>query len=188
MAAKQHGAIQIYAILAIAAVLSGVGLYALGRSDGRDMERKATLAQKLKDQAAYAAEKARLQEEVRGKEEAYAKASSAADAAYEKGRRDGTVQTKRDLAAIRTGDLVLRDPGGGRAPSGGGIRSPGAPTGKCDAEAGTRLSPEAAEFLLSLTGEADEVVKQLTACQVLLDAVQQVFNSLKEPSHDREIP
>lgn len=85
------------------------------------------------------------------------------------------VRSEKDrfVADVRAGRVVLRDPGApagqGAACGAGSDRS--APVGGGDAPAGGQLSAEAAEFLLGLAGEADEVVAQLRLAQDELQAM-----------------
>ena len=89
------------------------------------------------------------------------------------------LEKKRDnekIAALERklndGSLKLYDPGARSA--GKGNRSEAAEAGTCtggrDAEAGAQLSTESARFLLHLTGEADDVVRQLQACQAVVES------------------
>jgi FtsZ-interacting cell division protein ZipA len=86
---------------------------------------------------------------------------------YEKEKQDESKKRDRVITDLRAERIRLRDPGSTSPTSnpGNGIT---APTGKCDGEARGFLSNETAEFLVSLTGEADEVVHQLTECQAVV--------------------
>jgi Tfp pilus assembly protein PilE len=129
-------------------------------------------------QAALAATKAKEQHDA-AIDAAEAKARSAqsdAATAYEKGKKDGKDEATRIRDRVRSGALVLRDPGakpcpadvtrqdGASAGAGSGV------DGRARAElpatdTGQVLSPETAEWLVDLGNEADEVVKQLRAAQ-----------------------
>lgn len=74
-------------------------------------------------------------------------------------------QTAKLVADARAGALRLRDPAAREGTCGGAAAEAVAPAGRRDGEARGELSGEASAFLLALTGEADEVVKQLDACQ-----------------------
>lgn len=102
-----------------------------------------------------------------------ATAQSNASKAYAKGVKDGKAATDARIADIHSGKLGLRDPGSkaGACPpssSEAGKAETNGPTSGSDASAGTELSGQASEFLLNLTGEADEVVKQLAAAQAVI--------------------
>lgn len=86
---------------------------------------------------------------------------------YEKEKLD--VAKERDLviADLRAERRRLRDPGNPRTAANAGSGTTPT-TGKCDGEARPYLSIEASEFLVRLTGEADEVVHQLTECQAVV--------------------
>ena len=88
-----------------------------------------------------------------------AKDLAAQAAAHEKEKTDAEAKTDSLVAAVRRGDLVLRDPGGPAAgPAGGGERAAagGAAAGPGASQAGkSKLSGEASAFLLSLSAEAD---------------------------------
>ncbi len=91
----------------------------------------------------------------------------------EKDRLNAKAQRDRDVAAARAGTLVLRDPGQSNtacAPA-GDRSSPaeaGASAGSGDGRAKTGLSGEAAEFLLTLTDDADDIARQLAAAQQVI--------------------
>ena len=86
---------------------------------------------------------------------------------YEKEKLD--VAKERDLviADLRAERRRLRDPGNPRTAANAESGTT-ATTGKCDGETRPYLSIETAEFLVRLTGEADEVVHQLTECQAVV--------------------
>ena len=90
---------------------------------------------------------------------------------------NAAAQANADLAALRSGALVLRDPGGGPAcsPAGGG--TPGAvaadPAGGQPA-AGGQLSYQLAAFLDSEAIRADAIVAQLQAAVSLLVSDREV--------------
>lgn len=123
-------------------------------------------------------------------EEQYAAAQATADANYKRGVKDGQAKTAARIAAARAGDLKLRDPGnqGGTGPACNPGPAKGetattaaggnaAPAGQLPGSDGGILSAEASTFLLALTGEADEVVKQLTAAQATIVQDRVLCNS-----------
>ena len=113
----------------------------------------------------------KLQSEVRQKEAVYAAAVNAIqtkfvkDLQHEKARHDSTV------AALRSGALRLRIPVASCSQGGGSaVGTPGASAGGRDAAPRAELSEPAAEFLVGLASDADQVVHQLTACQAIVAA------------------
>lgn len=78
---------------------------------------------------------------------------AAADSAYQKGIEDGKKSLDADVAAIHDGSKRVRDKFRCPAPGGG------------DEAAQGGLQPADAEFLVRLGHEANDVVRQLTACQ-----------------------
>lgn len=84
-------------------------------------------------------------------------------------RKRASAQHQADLDRLRAGALRLRDPGArptacspGAEPAG---RAATASATSGDGAAGGELSSAAAEFLLGLAAEADDVVAQLSAAQ-----------------------
>lgn len=72
----------------------------------------------------------------------------------------------RDIAAVRSGALRLRDPHSAGLPACGSAAAPvGTGAGGRDGPAPGELSEAAAGFLLQLTDDADAVAEQLAACQ-----------------------
>jgi hypothetical protein len=107
-----------------------------------------------------------LEEGARKAEQDKAVALAAISTDYERKLSDANKQRAADTAAVRAGSLRLRDP------SAPGLRACGsipaetaAGTGQRDGESAGELSAAASEFLLSLVNEADDVARQLGACQ-----------------------
>jgi hypothetical protein len=88
---------------------------------------------------------------------------------YQSELKRTTDEKERVLAGVRAGDRRLyvdaRCPGRG---DGVPAAEPGA--GGRDGEARAELSRQAAEFLVSLASEADAAVKQLAACQAVIES------------------
>jgi hypothetical protein len=92
---------------------------------------------------------------------------AAADSAYQKGIEDGKKSLDADVAAIHDGSKRVRDkfrcPAPAKRPD--PLPTPGpAPSGGDEGPQGG-LQPADAEFLVRLGHEANDVVRQLTACQ-----------------------
>lgn len=100
-------------------------------------------------------------------EENHRKELAAQAAKYEKERADDKAKHDKDIAAVRSGAIRLRDAAATCASAGNDPKPSTAPSGS-DGPKGADLSGSASEFLLSLANEADDVVKQLTACQQVI--------------------
>jgi hypothetical protein len=89
----------------------------------------------------------------------------------EKQRDEIKNNTEKRIAELRARLLRMRDPGTSKpADSLKAAAVTGDTRGTCNASGPTELSTEASEFLLALTGEADEVVSRLQLCQRVLVA------------------
>ena len=152
--------VQLYVALAALAVVLGLGAAAAYyRNSARAAEAEATLARDQRDQyrANYeASEKARAVEQKR------AEIFEEVALELEKEKRELKDQNRRDIDAVRAGELRLRVRGA----------CPANPAPETDPASGQRDDPttgelprEITEDLLGLANDADEVVKQLSACQ-----------------------
>ena len=95
--------------LILAAILGLGGAGAAGYHKGKaDAERVAKIAMD-KHLAADREEETKAKEKARADRDALAVAQNAASAAYEKGKRDAEQNSKRVVADLRAGNLVLRD-------------------------------------------------------------------------------
>ena len=117
--------------------------------------------------------------------EAEAKAAAAQTLAttnYQKGVKDAEAKTAARLAAVGAGTLRLRDPGQNttNCPSvnhpTGEAQIAGTPT-RSDGQTGRELSGAASQFLLALTGEADQIARQLALAQDVIASDRQLCNS-----------
>jgi len=92
---------------------------------------------------------------------------AAADSAYKKGIEDGKKSLDADVAAIHDGSKRVRDkfrcPAPAKRPDPVPTASPAPGSGDEAPQGG--LQPADAEFLVRLGHEANDVVRQLTACQ-----------------------
>ena len=137
-------------------------------------ETEATYAQR--DNAALKAANARIAEltdAVRAAEQEGQRKLDLIAQQREKDRSNAKIQHDRDVAAARAGTLVLRDPGQSNtactaAGDRGSRAEAGASAGNGDGRAKAGLSGEAAEFLLTLTDDADDVARQLAAAQQVI--------------------
>jgi prophage endopeptidase len=123
------------------------------------------------NQSWQAAEKKAIkasEEAARATEQAHAKALDIVKTNYAKETANAKTQRDKDVAAAHSGALRLRD----NAASSGVCNDSKAATttGGSDAPKGADLSPAAAEFLLALADDADAVVRQLSACQQIINS------------------
>lgn len=110
-----------------------------------------------------------LEESARDSEQKHAQEMSTIGNDFEKEKQDAKRKTDATLAALHAGTIVLRDPyTSSLHPA--GSKTGQAVTTASGSDGGTtaKLSDESAGFLLNLSGEADEVVGQLTACQAVI--------------------
>lgn len=160
-----------YFLLAIvvAFVVSNIGMYVMGKSDGRTDERAAWMERELVQREAYAKKERELQDAYRKKEQESARDMAAVSAAYQRELNHANAAKDRALADLRAGRLRLRDPGArSQPPCGSGLPEAGAGAAGRDGEARGELSGATAEFLVALAGEADQVARQLAACQAVV--------------------
>ncbi len=115
---------------------------------------------------------------------------TAADAAYQKGLKDGKKELDAAVERVRAG-YRLRDPGGSSGPSlrlgpakGAAAGDPGKRDGGAQADVpaatGCTLSAGASEFLIRFAGEADDVTRQLNACQATVKAIYEFALKLSD--------
>ncbi|MDH0048595.1 lysis system i-spanin subunit Rz [Comamonas terrigena] len=120
---------------------------------------------------------ATLQQEARDKERAHGQAMDGIAAQHQKDLKDARTEKDRVIADLRARNLRLRIPvvtTASAACRGGGAGSEAGPsTGQRDGEATAELSDAAAEFLVGLASEADDVARQLSACQAVVIADRQ---------------
>lgn len=110
-----------------------------------------------------------LEEGNRKAEQQHATALASVSTDYERKLSDANKQRAADVAAVRAGNLRLRDPSatGLRACGSLGVEV-GASPGRRDGGTAGELSAEASGFLLDLASDADDVTRQLTACQAVV--------------------
>lgn len=99
-------------------------------------------------------------------------AMAAIDKAYQQGQADGKAQADRTIADLRSGNARLRErftcP-----PAGNDMPDPTGTTGRSDAGEARGLQRDDAEFLIRYAERADEVVRQLQACQAIIQQDRQ---------------
>lgn len=159
--------IEIYLIAAVVLGLALTGTYFYGRHDGKVLERakwekRDNEALRKANQDLDAAHR-----KLRDEERQSAERLQLVSGEYQKEITDVREQNRKRLAAVDHGDLRLRDPAAGHTcPDRAGEALPTA--GRRAGPAPGELSAAASRFLLELTGEADEVAKQLAACQAVI--------------------
>jgi hypothetical protein len=196
---KQRGviaAIWLYAIAAIAilamftAAISAWhsytdGLVKKGHDAGVAEEKALYLARDNKQLRDVEAAKKVVEARVEALEAQLAVLQATALRKYNQGVKDEQAKTNAAVAAAVAGTLVLRDPGkSGASTPCNSVDAKGQSTcgtGGSDGKTGAVLSTEAEVFLLQLTGEADEVVKQLTLAQDEIDILQKTIKDLQSP-------
>ena len=167
--------IYIYAIVA-AVIASATGAaiaytYHKGHASGK-AEVVAEVTKRDNVQLAkVATEVQRLQEAARADEQRHAEELAAISADYEKDLQNANATKTADVAAARSGRLVLRVPAkcppADRGSEGSQVAA--APGGR-DGGVGSELPREVVEALFTMADDADQVVRQLAACQRVVHA------------------
>ena len=169
-------------LLALTAFLGALyGLYRAvdgsGYRRGQSETESAWQAREARQNAAYAVELKRLSENALAATQKGAQDTAKAVSKLTKEQNRVLAQKETDLAALRSGALVLRDPGAGSspacAPGGGTPRTVTADPGGTDA-GGAFLSSEASTFLLGEAARADTLVGRYNAALALLVSDREV--------------
>ena len=156
--------------LILAAVLGLGGAGVAGYNKGKtDAERVAKIAMD-KHLAADREEETKAKEKARADRDALAVAQNAASAAYEKGKRDAEQNSKRVVADLRTGNLVLRNRWTACQTS---LDVPTTPTGPGEPDAGTADRNESAGRIVQAAAQCDAQVRGLQEL-LLLERKQNV--------------
>jgi len=183
------GWLYLAAGLAALALLSGIVWGVKSYLDGVDQkgydrgkqETEAKYAKRDNEQLRVAAQRIKtLEDQARQQERENAERLAEISKQRQKEQADAKRQHDRDIAAVRAGTLKLHDPGvpagGAAAGCGSPGPAPGAPAGGRDGEARGQLSGAAAEFLLGLAGEADDVAGQLDKAQAVIIEYRRACN------------
>lgn len=158
-------------LLAAAAVYA---IYSYGQQQfglGEKAERATWLARENAQLTKANAKIKQLEEKYRQLEQDRAEVQAAISSKYQKDLNHVKTEKDRVIAGLRDGAFRLRIPVATRLNAyGGSAAEVAAPA--CGRDGGTRteLPVEASEFLVGLASEADEVVKQLGACQAVINA------------------
>ena len=155
-----------------AIVLAFIGgtAYVTGRSDGRKVERTEWQAKENKALVDIQTELAKVQSEKDTVERNSRNAMVAASETYQKGLKNEQARKDKVIADLRSGALRLRDPGTRYSLSKDTLPGVGTTTGGCDGAKGGELSDALTEHLITEAGRADEIVRQLTAAQAVINA------------------
>ena len=112
----------------------------------------------------------RLEEAARAAEQAHATMLAKIGENHQKEIADAAAQKERDVAAARSGRIVLRIPAPCKGANGSAAAKTPATPGVGDGGATAELPRSVTEDLLSLANDADSVADQLRQCQkVILD-------------------
>lgn len=152
-------------IVTLAVIL---GVFAGGYFTGVNIVTAKWDKQKADDEMAWNQERETLDADRTAAEAKARAAAGRADAEYQRGVEDGKATTDRLIADLRSGNLRLHANVKAARVSAANEFTRGAGVGYAKARA--ELSAADSEFLLRIGGEADEVTKQLGACQAILNA------------------
>lgn len=158
------------ALLVVAAVV--IAIYSYGRQQfglGEQAEKARWLARETAELAAANVKINALQTAARTAERDHAMRLAAVSAQYQEDLKHAQARKDRVIADLRTGAQRLRIPVAGAGCAGaGGMPETGPATGGRDGGTTAELSQPAAEFLVGLASDADQVAEQLKACQALV--------------------
>lgn len=155
-----------YLILGV--LVAVIASFFAGQHNGTRLEKARWLERENVEIVAANKKIQELETAARAAETQHATAVATIATTLEGERNAARAETERLRAAARAGTVRLRDPGARQDACPSGAAETGPAPGKRDGPATAELSGAAADFLLGLTGEADEVVRQLTACQALV--------------------
>ncbi|WP_019099940.1 hypothetical protein [Chromobacterium haemolyticum] len=146
-------------------ILAGIVLAAVAAAGWH--YRSALAERDAADQRAEMAERVAAGEKAaREKEQETARSDNAAAEAYQEGLENGKVELQGSIARLRA-QLRLRDQ---LAANGGNLPEAAAGAGRRDASAPTDFLTAHGDDVLRLAAEADDAVRQLGACQLILNS------------------
>ena len=165
--------VKLLAVAVLVAIVVGA-IYAYGQQQfelGEKAERAEWLERENTELVTANARIIELQAKISAREREHAADMAKASATYQENLQHEKAARDRTIADLRSGALRLRIALASRQTApGGSSGEAGATPGRCDGETRAELSREASEFLVGLASEADDVVHQLTACQVVVVA------------------
>lgn len=155
-------------IIAVIALIALIASYAWGRYDGGKINEVIWQKREAEINAASAAKIKLAEDNVLTAERHGAEALAKASEEYQNELRKTKLQKDAVIADLRSHNRKLSIPA--TCPPAGGNSASAAvsPSSRRNGATRAELSDTAAEFLVSLAGEADEVVKQLTAAQKVI--------------------
>lgn len=167
-----------YRLLA-AAALWLASLFAVGvwqHHAGAVGERVTWQAKEVTEQATAAAQFKALSDAARAAEQKHTADMAVLAADYERKLTDANKQRAADIAAVRAGTLRLRDPGAPVPTCPGATAQTAATPGRSDGAAPGGLPPapagllssQTSEWLVDFAADADDVARQLGACQQVI--------------------
>lgn len=152
----------------IGALLAVIGAFFAGQHNGKRVERAEWMARENKELVAANSKITELNNAARAREKAHAATVNNISTVLQGKANAAQSETERLRAAARDGTLRLLDPSGGQNSCGSSTGGTSASAGERDAEKAGQLPGKTVDFLLSITGEADEIARQLAACQAIL--------------------
>lgn len=167
-----------YRILAVVLLwlgsLAAVGIWQ--HHAGAMGERVTWQAKEVTEQATAAAQFKALYDAARKAEQDNAAKMAALAAAYERKLTDANKQRAADIAAVRAGIIRLRDPGAAVPTCPSATAQAGSAAGGSDGVQGGGLSAapagllsgQTSEWLIDFAADADEITRQLAACQQVI--------------------
>ena len=161
---------RLYAYLALAAAILlalGVAVYKIDKN-GYDRATAQFTAQRLQEATEANIALSGITLRYREKEAKWAQQSAAVSKEYQKRIAANETQRLADLAAIDDRTLVLRDPSANFQTCRDSAAETSFGPGRRDGAKGGELPSATARFLLGLATEADRIVDQLTACQLIM--------------------
>lgn len=159
--------VRLFALLALGILLGLIAHY-IYKAGGDDREAP-WLVRESKANADAANRIEAAENKARAAEARYAAAMASISGAYLNAQQEGEREKAAAVDRVRAGQRLYI---GAKCPAPGGSAAPEAPTGAGarDGETRAELSESAAEWLIGLASEADAVVRQLTACQAVVEA------------------
>jgi len=142
-----------------------IGAYFYGRTDGVDLEAANALSRDNRALVESADKLEKAQAKVTALEREDALSKAAADTVYQEDLKNVEDKNNRTIAELRAGLVRLRDPGRQHQSNPGVVPERGPGDSGCNGKAGSELSGETSEFLVSEATRANKIVLQLTACQ-----------------------
>lgn len=154
------------ALLLWALTLAGVGFWQYG--NGVQIERGKWAIQTAKNNAEYSAQVYAMEEKARADENLRKLELANIAEAREKERVNYEAQKSADTANALRGTLRLRIPTAECAPRGGQLPETGTAAGVGHDSQGSELPRQITADLYALANEADDIARQLGACQKVL--------------------